>query len=391
MSKPLEADKAPRILFVTPVSPFTKASGAEQRSNLMLSALSCVGQVDVLQLRQAEQSVVSLDTQNGCNSVIALVQASNSPFTRYHPKASITRDIERLLDCKLSDYQLIVGRYVWPVCQLAIPTDVPVIVDLDDFRYRYSEQTPWSWPLAKERLAKTLAHQLVRKQLMRFNGAFTVSEQDSREVPGLPTALLPNVPMHTQVNPTTVPNTKNVVFVGSLWYGPNVEGINWFLKYVWPQVRSYEPTATLTLAGAAPPALRAQWETHSGVSAQGFAPDLGALYEQANLVVVPIHSGGGTNIKVLEAMAFGRPCLVTRLVAAAFGSQISDNKEMLVGKDANDFSAKTVAALRMEQSLQKIADAGHHAINKQFTRSLFNTCVANFAKTVLLKAASKNG
>ena len=380
----------PRILFVTPVSPFAAASGAEQRSALMLSALTCVGQVDVLQLRQEERSGVSVEVQGEHRSVLALVPPSISPFTRYKPKVALTREIERLLGRKISDYQLIVGRYVWPVCQLAIPASVPVIADLDDFRYRYSGQTPWSCALLKERVAKTIAHRLVRQQLQRFSGAFTVSEQDSREITGLPTAFVPNVPMHSQVHPTPVPHSKNVVFVGSLWYGPNREGIHWFLKHVWPQVHAQEPSATLTLAGAAPPTLRAHWETHAGVSAQGFAPDLAALYQYANLVVVPVQSGGGTNIKVLEAMAYGRPCLASSFVAAAFGSQLTDAKAMLVAKNADEFCMKTLAALRMQQNIQAVADAGYIEVCQCFTHSQFKSCVTDFVQTDIMKSTPAN-
>ena len=384
MSKVVHAEKAPRILFVTPVSPFSTASGSEQRSNLMLSALTSLGQVDVLQLCQDAQTRVCKDSQNSDRSVLALVQTSNSPFTRYQPKAALTQDIERIMGCKILDYQLIVARYVWPVCQLVVPSRVPVIVDLDDFRYRYFKQTPWSWAQVKERLVKTLAHRLVRRQLGRFSGAFTVSEQDRREVSGLPTAFLPNVPMHALDHPSPVPNSKKVVFVGSLWYGPNVDGINWFLEHVWPQIRTQEPSATLTLAGAAPQGVRGLWEKNSGVTAAGFAPDLAALYQQANLVVVPIHSGGGTNIKVLEAMAYGRPCLVSSFVAAAYGNQFSDGKEMLVATGASDFVAKTVAALRLPSSLQSVADAGHFIVSNQFTHTLFTSRVTDLAKAVML-------
>lgn len=390
MSKISRRGTAPRILLVTPVSPFATSSGAEQRSKLILSALCNLGQVDVLQLRQDEQAHVSKDIQNGQTSVLAQVQATSSPFTRYQPKVTLTHDIERTLGCKISDYQLIVGRYVWPVCQLVIPSHVPVIVDLDDFRYRYSGQTPWSWALIKEQLAKSLAHRLVRKQLRRFSGAFTVSEQDGREVSGLPTAFLPNVPMHAQAHPTPVPNSKNVVFVGSLWYGPNVDGINWFLANVWPKIRAQEPSATLILAGAATQGVRDKWETHASVAAPGFAPDLAALYQQANLVVVPIHSGGGTNIKVLEALAFGRPCLVSSLVAAAFGRQLTDTKEILVATSANDFAAKTVAALRMAPNLQRVADAGHLVVRTHFTHALFKSRVTDLSKAVMMKSITQN-
>lgn len=390
MSETARRENTRKILFVTPVSPFVTASGAEQRSSLMLFALSGLGQVDVLQVRQDEQTGFSMDRQGEYTNVIALMPASNAPLKRYKPKVGLTHEVERLLGFKISDYQLIVGRYVWPVCQLVIPSHMPVIVDLDDFRYRYSGQTPWSFTLLGERLAKAFAHRLVRKQLKRFKGAFTVSEQDSQEVTGLPTAFLPNVPLHPQTSPTPVPNSKNIVFVGSLWYGPNKDGINWFLKHVWPQVRTQEPDATLTLAGAAPPTLREQWETHPGVSSQGFAPDLAALYQRANLVVVPVQSGGGTNIKVLEAMAHGRPCLVSSFVAAAFGHQFTDTQEMLVAKNANEFCTKTVSALQMKQSIQGVANAGHLAVGQHFTHAQFQSRIAVFVQAVMITSKASN-
>lgn len=388
MSESVRSETARSILFVTPVSPFATTSGAEQRSSLMLSALSGMGQVDVLQLRQDEQTGVSVDQQGEYTNVTALMPASNSPFKRYKPKVDLTHEVERLLGSKISDYQLVVGRYVWPVCQLVIPRHVPVIVDLDDFRYRYSGQTPWSLALLKERLGKALSHWLVRKQLGRFKGAFTVSEQDGQEISSLPTAFLPNVPMHIQPQPTPVPNSKNVVFVGSLWYSPNKDGINWFLKQVWPHVRRQEPTATLTLAGAAPPKLRAHWETFAGVSAQGFAPDLADLYQGANLVVVPVMSGGGTNIKVLEAMAYARPSLVSSFVAAAFGHQFTNTKELLVAKNAEEFRTKTLSALQMAQNIQGVADSGHLAVSKHFTHAQFQSRIAVFVHAAIMTSAN---
>jgi glycosyltransferase involved in cell wall biosynthesis len=381
----------PRILFVTPVSPFSSASGSEQRSALMLSALCSVGDVDVLQLRHGETGQVSAENQNGRRSVLALVEGADLAFSRYQPKLALTHDIERALGCEISGYQLIVGRYVWPVCQLAIPETVPVIVDLDDFRFRYSSESSWSWDLAKERLAKALAHRLVRMQLNRFKGAFTVSAQDRRDVSGLPTAFLPNVPISTCVIPTPVPRSKNILFVGSLWYRPNADGIDWFLSHVWQHVCAREPAATLTLVGAASQTARARWAVHPGVSAPGFVKDLAATYQCANLVVVPIQSGGGTNIKVLEAMAHGRPCLVSSFVATAFDGLLTGDKEMLVAGNAKEFVAKTLSALGVQTNLQRVADAGYVVICEHFTSAQFKSCVTDFVQTVCATETSGRG
>lgn len=323
----------PRILFVTPVSPFASAAGSEQRSAMMLEALWSLGQVDVLILKHGAATKVSSSSQNGHAHVVAEVAGSGLSLSRYKPKPALTQSIELALGCPMQGYQLIVGRYVWPLCQLLVPPSVPLLADLDDFHYRYSPLSPWSVASSKERLVKAVTHRMVRKQLGRFAGAFAVSAQDQQEIAStsaLRTVFLPNVPFGTAPAPTPVPANHNILFVGSLWYRPNADGVNWFLQHVWPLVQAQEPRASLTLVGAAPANIRAAWAATPGVSAPGFVDDLAAAYQLARLVVVPLQSGGGTNIKVLEALSHARPCLVTQFVAQAFEGHLTKDTELLV-------------------------------------------------------------
>ena len=380
-----------RILFVTPVSPFSSVSGAEQRSTLILSALSLMGQVDVLQLKSSGATRVSAENKEGHPYILADVKESGLALSRYQPKQDLTCLIEQILGHKLATYQLIVGRYVWPVCQLAVPPEVPVLADLDDFHYRYSSLSPWSWATVKERLVKAVTHRLVCGQLNRFSGVFAVSVQDQQEIAEnhcLPHALLPNVPFSFTATPTPVPASKTILFVGSLWYRANAEGVNWFLKHVWSSVHAAEPTASLILAGAAPVHVRAIWARHPGVSAPGFVNNLADTYQNARLVIVPLHSGGGTNIKVLEALAHARPCLVTDFVAKAFHGQLSHGREFLVAQNSAEFASKIQAALGTQINLQMIANAGYAAVGQFFTHARFESSVQDFVKTRLLAKAN---
>ena len=263
------------------------------------------------------------------------------------------------------------------------------MVDLDDFHYRYAWSAPWSWTSAKERLVKFVAHRLLRRQLPRFHGAFVVSAQDQQEVSrasGLPTVFLPNVAFSSEQAPTPLPGSKRVLFVGSLWYRPNAEGVNWFLNHVWPSLRAQVPDATLTLVGAAPQSVRAQWETFAGVSAPGFVTDLAASYRAAQLVVVPLHAGGGTNIKVLEALAYARLCLVTGFVATAFEGHLSGGRDFLQAQDARAFLQQAVLALASGPDLQTVATTGYSAVQKTFSVDLFKSRVCDFSNALLIKS-----
>ena len=184
-------------------------------------------------------------------------------------------------------------------------------------------------------------------------------------------------------HPIPVPHNKVILFVGSLWYRPNVEGIDWFLLRVWPQVLALEPDATLILAGAAPKEVRAVWETYPGVSAPGFVSDLAATYQHANLVIVPLHSGGGTNIKVIEALAHGRPCLISSFVEKAFDGHLVHDADLLVADSAREFCAKTLLVLSANVNVQQIADSGRVAVRKYFTVDAFKTSVTDFVQLPL--------
>jgi glycosyltransferase involved in cell wall biosynthesis len=382
MAKP----SRPRILLVTHVSAFSSASGSEQRSTLMRKALQTCGDVDVLELKPGTSTRISRSDKEGVTCVLASTELGNGGLTRYRPKALLTRRIEESLGRSLSEYRLIVGRHVWGICQLQVPPDVKLIADLDDFHYRYAHTAPWNWVSLKERLLKFAAHHLLRMQLHRFDGAFVLSGQDRDElarVHKIPTAFVPNVAFSSEVAPTTLPGNKQVLFVGSLWYRPNVEGVNWFLQEVWPTVQAQVPGVQLMLAGAAPPHVRTAWETHSHVSAPGFVQDLAATYRDAQLVIVPLHTGGGTNIKVLEALAHSRLCLATGFVVNAFDHHLAGERELLTAEDAQSFIQQTVRALQPDAALQAIASRGYEALNTHFGLAMFDERVIAFANTLL--------
>jgi glycosyltransferase involved in cell wall biosynthesis len=379
-----------RVLFVTPVSPFAGASGAQQRSRLMHEALSEVFDVDVLQLHEGGEAAFSAPALNAHGGVDLEVSVSpkRAILDRFKPQAALTREVERRLGRALSRYDMLVGRYLWPVCQLECPAGVPVLADLDDWRYRYAQPLPTTVAALRERLTKAVAFRLAQPPLSRLAGAFTVSRQDGAELSRpLPTAFLPNVPSHIPDDVGPAPADARALFVGSLWYRPNAEGVDWLLGRVWPIVRARMPQATLLLVGAAPAQMRQKWEQSPGVSAPGFVDDLAQAYREARAVVVPIHTGGGTNIKVLEAMAHGRACIVTSFIHQAFGGVFEDQAHLLVGAGPERFAAQLLRALQPADPLDRLAANARSVVQRDFTPHMFKNTVQSFATQVLRQAA----
>lgn len=385
-----------RVLFVTPVSPFADASGAQQRSRLMYEALRGVFDVDVLQLHETHgvgtEAVFSEPARNahGGFDLEAGVPARRGILDRFKPQPALTRQAEQRLGGSLSRYDLIVGRYLWPVSQLECPPGIPVLADLDDWRYRYARLLPSSAASLRERLAKAVAFRLAQPPLARLAGAFVVSRQDAAELSRpLPTAFLPNVPLSIPAEVSPAPLEPNALFVGSLWYRPNAEGVDWLLGRVWPIVRARLPHATLCLVGAAPAAMRAKWEQSPGVRAPGFVDDIAQAYRGARAVVVPIHTGGGTNIKVLEAMAHGRACVATSFIQRAFADNFQDSVHWFAAAGAEAFAARLLQALQPGEPVDRMAAAARCVVQQSFSHAMFQSTVQSFARQVMNGKAAR--
>lgn len=137
------------------------------------------------------------------------------------------------------------------------------------------------------------------------------------------------------------PQPRAVALLGSLNWEPNLEGVRWLLERVWPAVRAAVPDLTLHIAGSHPPAwlfdLRAP-----GVTVHGFVPDAAAWLRQFPALLVPLLSGGGMRIKIVEAMTLGR-CVVTTPVGGE-GIEAIAGQEWLVAETAETW-VRTLTSL----------------------------------------------
>ena len=113
----------------------------------------------------------------------------------------------------------------------------------------------------------------------------------------------------------------DVLFFGQLEYAPNREGLLRFLADGWPAVRARHPEVRLRVAGKGAERLadRPEAGAQAGVDLLGFVEDLGAELLRSSIVVAPLWVGGGTRIKVLEALAAGRPVVGTALAVEQIG------------------------------------------------------------------------
>jgi glycosyltransferase involved in cell wall biosynthesis len=139
-------------------------------------------------------------------------------------------------------------------------------------------------------------------------------------------------------------NCRDIVFVGTMGYLPNIDAALWFAKRVWPRLRAAVPfPLRFVIAGqGAPPVVR-DLAKRAGIVVAGGFPDAALLYRRAALAVLPNRAGGGTRIKLLESAKYGVPVVATRFGAA--GTGFRSGQELLLADNDQDFAACCVRLL----------------------------------------------
>lgn len=226
-----------------------------------------------------------------------------------------------------------------------------------------SERRPWArLPLAGEwRKMRMYERQACRMA----NLTLTVSRHDQRALQQLaPGSRIEAVPTGVDTDyfvPSSGPQQAcHLVFTGAMDWYPNEEGMRWFLSTIWPRVRADFPEVTLTVVGRNPaPAFRA-FADAEGAYVTGTVDDIRPHVWPATVYVVPIRIGGGTRLKIFEAMAMGKAVVSTRV--GAEGLPIRPETHYLCADSAADFAAAIGRLLRDVQKRARLEAAGRRLV-----------------------------
>ena len=157
-----------------------------------------------------------------------------------------------------------------------------------------------------------------------------------------PVAAVP-VGVEVPAAPPPTGDPSAALHLAAMDWWPNREGLDWFLAEAWPLVRRARPAARLRLAGRGM-AEFARGRAWPGVDVEGEVPDAAAFLRSSPVVVVPLLSGSGVRVKVVEAMALGRAVVATPRAAEGLGG-VEPGRHLLLGEGAEGLAAELVRAL----------------------------------------------
>ena len=167
------------------------------------------------------------------------------------------------------------------------------------------------------------------------------------------------------------PKLRHCVFVGALDYWPNIDGIGWFCREIWPQIRRQHPTATLAIVGRQPvPAVR-QLAAIEGVQVLGSVPDVRPHVAEAAIAIVPLRLARGIQNKVLEAMAMEKPVIAS--LAALEGLDITVGEQALAAESTAEWITSIDSLFRNPQRGIELGIAGRRFVE---TEHHWETCLS---------------
>jgi len=175
-----------------------------------------------------------------------------------------------------------------------------------------------------------------------------------------------------------------LVFLGSLDWRPNLEAVEWFLESVWPIVRRSVPLARFHLGGSNPPEGLAGRLLTDGVRFLGRVPNACDFLASGAAVVVPLLSGGGMRVKILEAMALGVPVVSTRLGASGIGA--ADGTEMLLADGPESLGAACISLLLDRDLATTLGIAGRRRVHESFDAEGIGRRLKKFLESLVATA-----
>jgi sugar transferase (PEP-CTERM/EpsH1 system associated) len=212
-----------------------------------------------------------------------------------------------------------------------------------------------------------------KRAIRKFDGITAVStvERDwiRQHAPGAKVEMVSNGVDTKYFHPVeTASESRSLVFTGLMDYPPNVDAVIWFCNEIFPQLRRRIPDISLKIVGSSPHPRISKLGNREAVHIVGAAPDMRPYLAQSSALVVPLRSGGGTRLKILEAMAMARPVVSTTL--GAEGLDVTPDVNILIADTPEQFIHHILLLISSPELADRLGQAGRRLVVEKYDWSL---------------------
>ena len=390
----------PRVLMFTPQSPYPPHQGTTLRNYHLLSRLAQHADVTLVTFVEPGQPA-PMHTPLG--DLCACIHACPAPRRKLRERLrtlvfSSRPDLAwRLFDPGLHqavthlaatngfDVLLVEGLEMAPYLETYLAhcrrhTRPRVVMDAHNAEYVLQQRAfqadlshPLRWHAALYSLMQWFKlRRYEHRILSQVDHVIAVSEVDRHNLQQLgidvPITVVPNgvdVAYYAQESTPTVSLPPNsLVFTGKMDFRPNVDAVTWFVEHVWPRVLAEVPEAHFYIVGRSPHPRILQYGEMPGVFVTGEVTDVRPYLWGAQVYVAPLRVGGGTRLKLLEAMAAQRAIVSTSL--AAEGYPVQPGVHLLLADTPTAFAAAVVDLLRSPALRSRLGEAAYAFVRERY-------------------------
>ena len=296
-------------------------------------------------------------------------------------------ELIKLLQKNSYDIVQIEGLYMLPY----IKTVKKYSDAITSFRAHNIEHEIWQLNLKQEKnilkklYLKNLTSRLKKFEislLNKYDTLIPITERDGKIFEKLGNTK----PIH--ISPTGIESEKyrkkepdfskiKLFHLGSLDWIPNIEGLLWFLKNGWTKINKINPDLTFTLAGRnASSEFEKQIKLYKNIVYKGEIENALDFMNRHNIMIVPLLSGSGMRIKIIEGMACGNVIITTS--KGAEGIPARNNKEILIADTPEDFIRHITQTLNEKEKIKQISDAAKQFISVNFDNFAISKSLLSF-------------
>ena len=176
---------------------------------------------------------------------------------------------------------------------------------------------------------------------------------------------------------------KSLFIIGALDWMPNLEGLNWFMENIWPELNKKMPEVTLHIAGKGTPKHIAEWKLRN-VCVHGFVDDAIKFMNSYQLMLVPLLSGGGMRVKIIEGLAAGK-CIVSTSVGAE-GIPVTNKENIILAETPEEWINTITYLLSKPEKIERIGKNARQLAMDRFDNKAVTADYIEFAKELSSKS-----
>jgi glycosyltransferase involved in cell wall biosynthesis len=390
-----------RVLFLSPWYPYPQNNGSKIRIYNLLKSLARKNEIHLISFVRPAEQVDPSGLKGICESIETI------PWKDFHPlrlKALVgflnskprsvadtySVEMESCVKhiCQQTQPDLMICSEFGTAIYAPPPNELPAIfedIELSIYwdAWTKSRRFPNRF---RRRLTWLKTRRYIRQLLRNFNACTVVSKAELDLVASIAPNhqdiyLIPNGVDLEEFQPDSEQPVENtLIYNGALTYSANLDAMKFFLEQIFPQVKSQIPDVFLSITGSYQGVDTSGLCIDDTVKLTSFLPDIRPAIAKSWTVVVPLRTGGGTRLKILEAMALGTPVIST--TKGAEGLEVTPEKNILLADDPANFARQTIRLLQdsnLRSSLsingRKLVEAkyGWNEIGEQFLQLVENT------------------